>query len=110
MVSLVNIGIIITYILISVGAIIAIGFGFLKVFAKNSNSKKSLIFLSSLVIITLIAFVFASDSVLPSYEKYQISSSVSKRVGVGLYTFYILIFLAGFGIIFSEISKAINRK
>ena len=40
MVSIVNIGILLTYALIAIGALIAISFGVLKLFSRSGNSKK----------------------------------------------------------------------
>ena len=109
MVSIVNIGILLTYALIAIGALIAISFGVLKLFSRTGNSKKTLIGISAFIAVVILSFVLASDSALPSYEKYEISSSSSKRVGMGLYTFYILTTIAIIGVIYSEFTKAFKK-
>ena len=109
MVSLVNIGILLTYALIAIGAIIAISFAVLNLFSKSGNSKKTLFGICAFIAVVLLSFILASDTVLPSYEKYEISSSSSKRVGVGLYTFYILTAIAIIGVVYSEFTKAFKK-
>ena len=99
MVSIVNIGILLTYALIAIGAL----------FSRSGNSKKTLIGISAFIAVVILSFVLASDTVLPSYEKYEISSSSSKRVGMGLYTFYILTTIAIIGVIYSEFTKAFKK-
>ena len=38
----------------------------------------------------IISYLMASDEVLNSYEKYEITASTSKKVGMGLITFYFI--------------------
>ena len=47
-----------------------------------------------LSVLALSYFVFASDQVSSSYDKYEITSSTSQLVGMGLWSFYILIVVA----------------
>ena len=47
----------------------------------------------------------ASDEVLGSYEKYEITSSTAKQVGMGLTTFYILAIGAIGAVLYAELSK-----
>ena len=81
MVSIVNIGILLTYALIAIGALIAISFGVLKLFSRSGNSKKTLIGISAFIAVVILSFVLASDSVLPSYEKYEIRIVNKKIIG-----------------------------
>jgi hypothetical protein len=55
------------------------------------------------------SYVFASDEVLHSYEKYKISATESKNVGMGLIMFYTLAALAVGAILYSELSKAFSK-
>ena len=107
--DIINIGIILTYILIFGGALIALYFGFLKIFQNQTQSKKALINIGGLLIICFVAFIFSSGDVLSSYEKYDINSTTSKQVGIGLYTFYLLAFGAVGLVIYSEISKVFKK-
>ena len=58
MVSIVNIGILLTYALIVIGALIAISFGVLKLFSRGGNSKKTLIGISAFIAIVIFLFNF----------------------------------------------------
>ena len=71
--GLINIGIIITYIMIGFAALTAISFGVKKILSNTKNAKKTLFTILCLVIVCIASYVFASDEVLQSYEKYKIS-------------------------------------
>ena len=107
--SVINIGIILTYIMIGFGAIIAIGFGIKKMLSNTQNTKKTLFTLGGLITILVISYLMASDEVVKSFEKYEITSSVSKQVGMGLVSFYILIFGAIAAVLYSEISNVFSK-
>ena len=106
---LINIGIIITYIMIGFAALTAISFGVKKILSNTKNAKKTLITILGLVIVCIASYVFASDEVLQSYEKYKISASESKNVGMGLIMFYTLAILAVGAILYSELSKVFSK-
>ena len=61
------------------------------------------------VIAFIIAYVLASDEVLNSYDKYEITASSSKQVGMGLITFYFLLFGAIAAILYAELSKVFSK-
>lgn len=107
--GLINIGIIITYIMIGFAALTAISFGVKKILSNTKNAKKTLFTILGLVIVCIASYVFASDEVLQSYEKYKISASESKNVGMGLIMFYTLAILAFGAILYSELSKAFSK-
>ena len=87
--DLINTGIILAYIMIGFGAIIAIGFGLKKMIESSNSALKSGYALAGLTVVLIFSYMLASDSVLTSYEEYEITASTSKRVGIGLYSFYI---------------------
>ncbi len=107
--DLINIGIILAYIMIGFGAIIAVGFGIKKMIASNNSLVKAGSAFGGLIAILIVAYILASDSVLTSYEEYEITASASKRVGVGLYSFYILAIGAIGSIIYAEFSKIFSK-
>ena len=107
--SLINIGIIITYIMIGFAALTAILFGVKKMFSNTKNAKKTLYTIIGLVLVCLVSYLIASDEVLQSYEKYKISTSQSKNVGMGLLMFYILGSLAIASILYAELSKVFSK-
>ena len=107
--NLINIGLILTYLMIGIGALIAVFFGIKKIFQDSKNAKKTIYSLGGLLIILILSYVLASSEVLASYEKYNITEEASKRVGMGLTTFYILSILAIGIIIYTEISKVFSK-
>jgi sulfite exporter TauE/SafE len=107
--SLVNIGIILAYIMISFGAITAIVFGVKKLISKQENTKKTLYIIGGLILIVIVSYLIASGQVPNSYEKYNITSSVSKRVGMGLNMFYFLSIGAVGTILYTELSKMFSK-
>ena len=107
--SLINIGIILTYVMVAFAALAAIGFGIMKMMQNTNNAKKTLYTVGGLVIAFIIAYVLASDEVLNSYEKYKITASSSKQVGMGLITFYFLLFGAIAVILYAELSKVFSK-
>ena len=70
---------------------------------------KILYLLVGTVFLFIIAYVLASDQVLNSYNKYEITASSSKQVGVGLITFYFLLFGAIAAILYAELSKVFSK-
>ena len=107
--SLINIGIILTYCMVALGALTAIGFGMMKMMQNTANAKKTIYTIIGLASAFIIAYLFASDEILNSYEKYEISASESKQVGMGLIAFYLLIFGAIAAVIYAELSKVFSK-
>ena len=107
--SLINIGIILTYIMIAIAAIAAIGFGIKKMIQKTNNAKKTLYSIGGLLVIILISYFMSSDEVLGSYEKYEITAATAKRVGMGLTTFYLLAIGAIGAVLYAELSKVFAK-
>ena len=107
--GIINIGIILTYIMIGFAALAALSFGVKKILSNTKNAKKTLYTILGLLVVCIASYVFASDEVLQSYEKYKISSTESKNVGMGLIMFYSLAFLAVGSILYSELSKLFSR-
>ncbi len=79
--SLINIGIILTYVMVAFAAFAAIGFGIKQMMQKTNNAKKTLYTIGGLFVIILLSYLMASDEVLGSYEKYEMSSFVDQKCG-----------------------------
>ena len=106
---LINWGIILTYIMVAFAAFAAIGFGIKQMMQKTNNAKKTLYTIGGLFVIIILSYVTASDEVLGSYEKYEITASTAKKVGMGLTTFYILAISAIGAVLYSELSKVFTK-
>ena len=107
--SLINIGIILTYFMIGFAALTAIGFGIKKLMQKTNNAKKTLYIIGGLVAVLIFSYLIASDEVLGSYEKYEITASTAKKVGMGLNTFYLLAIGAIGAVLYAELSKTFSK-
>jgi uncharacterized membrane protein YwzB len=107
--SLVNIGIIISYVMVAFAALASIGFGIKKMIKNTNNAKKTMFTLLGLVIAFVLAYLVASDEVLKSYEKYETTTAASKRVGMGLITFYLLLIGAIGAVFYAELSKVFSK-
>jgi hypothetical protein len=107
--SLINIGIILTYLMIGIGSLIAVGFGIKKTIANTENTKKTLYTIGGLVAVLLFSYLIASDEVLKSFEKYEITASTAKKVGMGLITFYVLAIGAIGAVLYAELSKVFSK-
>ena len=106
---LINIGIIITYLMVGFAAVTAIGFGVKKMTQNTGNTKKTLYIIVGLATILLFSYLIASNVVLGSYEKYETTASTSKNVGMGLFTFYFMIFGAIAAVLYAELSKVFSK-
>ena len=107
--SLINIGIILTYLMVGVAALTAIGFGIKKMIANTENTKKTLYTIVGLIVVVVFSYLIASNEVLRSFEKYELTESTSKQVGMGLITFYILMFVAIGAVLYAELSKVLSK-
>jgi len=107
--SLINIGIILSYLMVGFAALAAIGFGIKKMMQKTNNAKKTLYTIGGLVAVLIFSYLIASDEVLGSYEKYEITASTAKKVGMGLTTFYVLAIGAIGAVLYAELSKTFSK-
>ena len=107
--NLINIGIILTYIMIVFAALAAVGFGIKKMIQKTNTAKKTLYTIGGLIIVLIFSYFIASDEILGSYEKYEITASTAKKVGMGLTTFYVLAIGAIGAVLYAELSKTFSK-
>ena len=107
--SLINTGIILTYLMIGFAAFTAIGFGVKQMMLKNNNAKKTLYTIGGLFGMLILSYLISSDEILGSYEKYEITASTAKWVGIGLSSFYILGIGAVGAVLYAELSKIISK-
>ena len=99
------------YILIGIGAIVALIFTLMHTFTDAAAAKQGLVALVGMVVVVGLAYVLASDA-MPTFigvEKHiasgDLTPKVSKLVGTGLYATYIMLFLAIAGIAGSSVTK-----
>jgi uncharacterized membrane protein YeiB len=104
-----NIGLVITYILGVLLVLALIGTEVMVLLKNPKNAKKTLINLGILIGVFLICWVISSDSMLPVYEKMDVTPTSSKLIGGGLIMFYILFFGAIVSALYVEISGLFKR-
>ena len=92
-----------SYILISVCVLTAIGMPLVKAFSDPSALKKTVIGIGGVVVIFLISF-FASKGEATDKE----TVATIKLIEAGLITFYILLIVSIASILYTEIRKAIE--
>ncbi|NQU86000.1 MAG: hypothetical protein HQ541_09595 [Mariniphaga sp.] len=109
--SWINTNLIWAYILLAIGAGAAIIAAILHTVTDTSALKQSLISLGFMVVVVVVAYLLASDAI-PTFhgvEKYisdgTLTPRISKMIGTGLYTTYILLFIAIIGMALSSVSK-----
>ncbi|WP_406685071.1 hypothetical protein N1F78_04930 [Seonamhaeicola sp. MEBiC1930] len=101
----------VTYVVLGVIIALVLIFVIKGLFA--GNIKKTLLTVGAFVAIALISYAMSSGTDLdlkPFTDKGQdITEATSKKVGAGLYTFYVLAFLAIASMAFSGVKKIFNK-
>jgi NADH:ubiquinone oxidoreductase subunit 6 (subunit J) len=97
-------------ILIVVGAVIAVVMPLIKSLDNPGSLVKTAVGVAILVVVFFIAYSISDGEVLPKYaaEPFNLTPGMSKFVGGSLITIYALFIFAIFGIILTEINKAIK--
>jgi hypothetical protein len=97
----------VTYAILALITLIVIFYVLKGVFA--GNIKKTLFTLLGFAVIIIIAYVLADGVETPLKDGGTLSASGSKWVGTGLYTFYIMALLAIAAMVWTGVTKLINR-
>ncbi len=101
---MVDVGLFLSYILIGVCVLAAVGMPLLKAFGDPESLKKMGIGVGALILVFLISYFTASGD-----NSGDASENTAKLVGAGLTTFYILVIATIGGIIYTEIKKAADN-
>ena len=94
-----------TYLLIAIATVLSVVFPVIFMIQNPKGIKKTLVGIGAMALLFLVAYLIASDEVLPKYEKYGVDPSISKQVGMGLIATY----LFGLGAIGAIIYSAVSR-
>jgi len=104
-----DLGLYIFYALLGVATIAAVLFPIVNALKTPGTLGKSAIGLGSLVVLFVISYVLADDSVsVKNAASFGITSGTSKLIGAGLIMFYITLVLSFIALVYSEISKALK--
>ena len=98
---MVDVGLFLSYILIGVCLLTAVGMPLVKAFGDPDSLKKMGIGIGALVLVFVVSYFTASGG-----DSGEASENTAKLVGAGLTTFYILAIAAIGGIVYTEIKKA----
>ncbi len=98
------------YLLIAVGALVAIIMPLIKSLDNPKSLLKIGVGVIGVAVLFFIAYSISSDEVLPKYavEPFNLTPSASKAVGGILITTYLLFILSLVGIVFTEFNKLIK--
>lgn len=98
------------YILIIIGAVLAILMPLIKSLDDPKGLVKSGIAIVALGVLFFIAYTISDDEVLPRYalDPFNLTPGLSKFVGGSLITTYALVLIALAGIVLTEINKAVR--
>ena len=91
-------------VLMGIGAGVAVLFGVYQLVTNLKKNMRMLIGLAAFIIVALISFSLADDTVLRSYPEGVTSLGVKYSEG-GIFVMYILVILAGLSAIIAEISR-----
>lgn len=96
----------ITYVAMFIATVAAAGFGIKMFIEKAKESKSTLYGVLGFVALILLSYLFASSDVLPDWK--DVTESVSRTVGAGLWLLYFLLFGAIGSIVYVEVRKILK--
>jgi hypothetical protein len=99
---MIDAGLIISYVLIGLCAVAAIGLPLIQAVGNPKSLKKIGISVGGLVVLLFVCYALAGDD---TFGNKEVTASASKWVGAGLLMFYVLLVGAIVSIIYTEISK-----
>jgi hypothetical protein len=100
---MIDVGLFLSYALIGVCALAAVGMPLVKAFGDPQSLKKMGMGVGAVVVVFVISLLIADGS-----ASENASATASKMVGAGLITMYIMAILAIGGIVFTEIQKMLE--
>lgn len=105
---MIDFGLYFMYALVVVSVLAAVIFPLVNALQNPVGFFKSLIGVIGLIVLFFICYAISDSTVKPVWAVAGQTPASVKLVGAGLLTFYIVLFVALAGLIFSEINKAIK--
>jgi hypothetical protein len=107
---LVDTGLYITYVLIGICVIGILGFSLVNVVKNPGGAKSGLFGLVGLIVVFGLTYVLSDGSdAATEFADMGITETTSKRVGMGLGTFYVLTAAAIVAILYVEVSRLFSK-
>ncbi len=99
------------YIAAGLASLLTIGFAVYYLITHPENAKNSLIGIGALVVVIGISYLLASGNVTEAMGRVEggVTETTSKRVGMGLITFYLLAGVAILAVILSSVKSIVRR-
>jgi hypothetical protein len=86
----VNILLIVTYVLLGIGALGAIIFPIITMLGDLQKAKRTLVGVGSVGVVFLLSYMLSGNEVLDSYVKYNVTETSSQMIGAVLIMMYLL--------------------
>tara|TARA_B100000609_G_C17122156_1_gene385561 strand:- start:263 stop:601 length:339 start_codon:yes stop_codon:yes gene_type:complete len=108
---LINAGLWLTYIMVVGGALVAILFPMMFLVKNPKKAKGALKGIGGLIAVVVISYIIASGEIMefPGSEKFGMTESSTKRVGMGLIAFYFLAVGAVVAVLYAELGKVFKK-
>lgn len=103
--TFINLGIIITYILLLVAIITALLFPLIQTFGNLKAAKSGLIGIGVILVIFLFSYLVSPAETGAFYTRFGISPTLSKAIGGGLVATYIFFIGAAASIIYAQVAR-----
>jgi len=103
--TFINIGLIITYLLILVALILSLAFPLIQTFGNLKAAKGALIGIGAILVVFLISYLVSPADTGTFYNKFGISPTMSKIIGGGLVATYVFFIGAAGSILYASITK-----
>ena len=108
---LINAGLILTYVMIGTATLAAIVYPLMFLSKNPTKGKTALMGIGGLLLVAVVSYIIASGDLLtfPGSEKFGMTEASTKRVGMGLITFYILSVATILAILYAELGKLFKK-
>lgn len=105
----VNVGIVVAYILVALGVVLAIVFPLVNAISQPKTLLKSGIGLLGVLVVFGIAYLLSDGALTPKFVQSGVETeTLSQAIGGAIKMVYLLMGIAAVGIVFTEFSKAIK--
>ncbi len=103
--SLINIGLIVTYILLGFTILMLIGFSIYFTIINFKSAKTGLFGIGALFIIMIIAYMVSPANQGQFYSLHKVGPTLSKVIGAGLFSTYFIFIIILILVVYSEVSR-----
>ena len=108
---LINAGLWLTYLMIAGAAIAAVTFPIMYLVKHPEQAKGALMGVGGFLVLVIVSYIIASGEVMefPGSEKFGMTEASTKRVGMGLWCFYLLALGAIGAVLHAELGKLFKK-